>query len=156
MKLRAVGQCVPKCNFEIKQIPCLNKLPEFGQRVLLELVGIPARNSWHLSATEEPSHLFRWIRCLEMLPTIASYLILQFYFCYLIFWLFPNTEIFLCVWYLEKEARNKPNIFSAITCYKLRAITVSKSGSGNIVPVLKPIAVSHAVILAGISRGATV
>lgn len=26
MKLRAVGQCVPKCNFEIKQIPHLNSL----------------------------------------------------------------------------------------------------------------------------------
>lgn len=33
---------------------------------------------------------------------------------------------------------------------------MSSSGSENIVPVLKPIAVSHAVILAGISRGGTV
>lgn len=33
---------------------------------------------------------------------------------------------------------------------------MSSSGSENIGPVLKPIAVSHAVILAGISRGGTV
>lgn len=73
------------------------------------------------------------------------------------FFCFLSTEIsFFCVWHLKKEVRNKSNIFSAINCYKLRVVTVSRSGSESTVPVLKPIAAFHAVILAGISRGGTV
>jgi len=60
------------------------------------------------------------------------------------------------LWHLPKEARNKPNIFAVITCYRLKAVAVSGSGFENIVPVLKSIAVSHAVILGGISRGGTI
>lgn len=56
----------------------------------------------------------------------------------------------------RKGSQKQAKYFSAITCYMLRAVTVSSSGSENIVPVLKLIAVSHAVILAGVSRGGTV
>lgn len=149
MKLLAVGQCVPNCNVELNQTPCLDSLSFerdcpwslWGHEPSAADISVPPRSQATFSGGSGG-----WKHFPQLQP-ISSSNFTFFFFFNSIFQYREEYEYWGAgggggggVCHLPKEPRNKPDIFAVITCYRLKAVAVSSLGFENIVPVLKPIA----------------
>lgn len=162
MKLLALSQCVPNCTFELDQIPCLNSL-SFTRTAAPGSHGVISQQQLTPPVTPRSQATFtRWIWWQETLSATLSYLILQFinftfFFFFNYYFVSQQREEYEYVFtYQRKLEISQIFLLSFLSCHRLRAVAVSNSGFENIVPVLKPKAVSHAVILARISIGGTI